>query len=53
MEGMENHDEHISMQFINSCNDWKVNINDMSFKIVEELVVRVGGLSPEGKNWHK
>ena len=53
MEDMENHDEHILMQFINSWNDRKANINDISCKIVEELVVRVGGLSPEGKNWHK
>ena len=50
MEGMQKHDEHILMQFIYSWNDKKVNINDMSFKVMEELVVSVGGLSPKGKN---
>ena len=30
MEGMEKHDEHISMQLFNSWNDKKVNINGIT-----------------------
>ena len=53
MEGMEEHDEHISMQFINSWTDKKVNINGMMFEIMEEIVARVGELSQAGKSWRK
>ena len=53
MEEMEKYDEHILMQFINSWTNRKVNINLMSFEIMEELVSRFKKLSLEGKNWRK
>ena len=49
-EGMEKHEEHILIQFINYWNDRKMSINDMAFKIIEELIARVKGFSLEGKN---
>lgn len=50
MEGKEKHDEHILMQFINSWTHRKVNINEMAFEIIEELIARVRGFSLEGNN---
>ena len=53
MEGMTNHDENISIHFFNLWNDIKVNINGMCFKIMEEVIFKVGGFTMGSKNWRK
>ena len=50
MEGMTKHDENILMHFFNSWNDRKVNISGMSFKIMEEVIAKVGAFTLGGKN---
>ena len=51
MECIEGFVELVSMQIIDSWDNRRVIINKISFRIMVEVIEKVGGLSLEGKIW--
>lgn len=47
MECIKGFDEHVSMQFMDIWTNTKVTFNGVSFKIIEELIENVAGLTFE------
>ena len=53
MMSMAGYDENCALQFVNSWNERKVTINDITFQVTEEVIAMATGLTTKGKKWKK
>lgn len=51
MEALNGHNENFFMQFVNSWEDHKVTINEISFHISKEVISLGIGLAMKGRKW--
>ena len=53
MLSMAGYDENCALLFVNSWNDRKVTINNITFQVTEEVISMATGLTTKGKKWKK